>query len=74
MPFPKNGWQRLWVVLAALWTLLLAFLIWWNWPSDEHMAAAAADGIVVERVQVGPVVMVWLLPPAFLYGLGWATA
>jgi hypothetical protein len=28
-----NGWQRLWVVLTVLWTLVVGLLMWDGWPS-----------------------------------------
>lgn len=32
MPKSLNGWQRLWVVLTAAWTLWVGLLTWNSWP------------------------------------------
>lgn len=33
-----NGWQRLWVVMAILWTLVVGVLSWQSWPKMRSSA------------------------------------
>ena len=51
-----NGWQRLWVVVAVLWTcsvLPSAYFVGWPGPQTVN-EALAAGGVVIESPQPPP--------------------
>jgi hypothetical protein len=35
---PLNGWQRLWVVIAALWALPVLLVAWSIWPTSANLS------------------------------------
>ncbi len=35
-----NGWQRLWILVAAIWMLLVLALAWGAWPTPARVSAA----------------------------------
>ena len=56
-----NGWQRLWVLVSGLWLILIVTFIFFNPPLPGERVEATKDGFLV-----------WAIPCAVLYVLGWA--
>ena len=57
-----NGWQRLWVVVSALWLIGSGVLIVALTLDDPAWRP--------EWRYVGSILLLWLLPPLLLYALG----
>jgi hypothetical protein len=54
-----NGWQRLWVVVFALWGLAIALWAILLGPEGTGLALPVLG-------------LMWLIPASFAYGLGWS--
>ena len=59
-----NGWQRLLVVLAVLWTLVVGFVVWQQLQQLSDLS--------VERWALSALAVLgyWLFPPLALYAAG----
>ena len=57
-----NGWQRLWVVIAALWALPVLVVAWSSWPTNANLSEAEISASLDDvpdaaiRVQLPPAV------------------
>lgn len=76
-----SGWHRLFVVVTVLWTISLAALAWQEWerlhqpdPFAQWRPAPSAPTPPQKFFDraVLALLVVWVLPPIVLYGLGWS--
>jgi hypothetical protein len=57
-----NGWQRLWLVAAILWAVVILLLVGILQSDGGQTVSSAHTALLVARL--------WIVPVAAVYGLG----
>jgi len=57
-----NGWQRLWLVAAILWAVVILLLVGILQSDGGQTVSSANTALLVARL--------WIVPVAAVYGLG----